>query len=109
VQAVLEAETTQRDLQHITQARDRYRRTLRWHRPQPSTCPIQMLVNEAYTRRDPALGWDTLARGGLHIHKVPGNHDTYIREHVEMTAQTLKACLDSALEPDHTPQLRCSE
>jgi amino acid adenylation domain-containing protein len=108
-QAVLETAMPQRHLQHITQARACYGWTLRGHRPQPYTGPIQLLVSEAYYRRDPTLGWDTLARGGVHLHQVPGNHETYIREHVEMTAQTLKACLDSALDQTTPPQRGGSE
>ena len=96
-QAVVELTASGRSRQHIMEARHRYRLTLRRHRPQPYSGPIQLLVNEQYHRRGPALGWDGLARGGLKIHKLPGNHDTYIREHVHVTATTLRTCLDDAL------------
>ncbi len=45
--------------------------------------------------RDPFLGWQQVARGGLDVHEVPGNHGTLIREpHVRVLAQRLRACLD---------------
>ena len=78
-------------------ARHRYRLTLRRHRPQPYAGPIELLVNEQYHQRDdPSLGWDTLGRGGVHIHKVPGDHDSYIRELVHVTAEELRTCLEDA-------------
>ena len=57
----------------------------------------QLLVNEKFHQRDdPSLGWETLGRGGVHIHKVPGNHDSYLREFVQVTAEELRACLEDA-------------
>jgi thioesterase domain-containing protein len=96
-EAVLASDATQRNLHHVVHARHRYRLTLRRHRPQPYAGPIELLVNEQYHQRDdPSLGWDTLGRGGMHIHKVPGNHDSYIREHLQVTAEELRACLEDA-------------
>jgi len=105
-EVVLESGTTVDTRQRIIQARHRYRLTLRRHRPRPYAGPLDLLVNEQFYQRDPALGWDALARGGTRIHQVPGNHDTYIREHLEATAATLRACLDNAqarLEPSVMP------
>jgi len=98
--AVLAAALPPLTLEPIAKARARYCRTLCWHRPRPYDGPIHMLVNETYYRHDPTLGWDTLARGGLHLHKVPGNHDTYIREYAQMTAQALHACLETTADAD---------
>jgi hypothetical protein len=96
-QAVVESDTTQGNHQRVIHARHRYRLTLRRHRLQPYAGPIELLVNEEYHQRDdPSLGWDTLGRGGVHIHKVPGNHDAYIREHLQMTAGELRKCLEDA-------------
>ena len=104
--AVVESNTTERYQQHIMEARHRYRLTLRRHRPQPYNGPIDLLVNEHYHQQDPALGWDRLAQGRLNIHKMPGNHDTYIREHVQVTATTLRACLDDASTGSSQPPLQ---
>jgi amino acid adenylation domain-containing protein len=96
-QAVIESDTTRGTRQRVMDARHRYRLTLRGHRPQPYDGPIELLVNEQYHQReDPSLGWDRLGRGGVHIHKVPGNHDSYLRELVQATAEELRACLDDA-------------
>jgi amino acid adenylation domain-containing protein len=95
--AVLESDATQRNPHHVVRARHCYRLTLRQHRPQPYAGPIELLVNEQYHQRDdPSLGWDTLGREGVHIHKVPGNHDSYIREFVHVTAEELRTCLEDA-------------
>jgi thioesterase domain-containing protein len=96
-EAVLESDTTQVNRQRVIHARHRYRLTLRRHRPQPYAGPIELLVNEQYHQRDdPSLGWDTLGSGVVHIHKVPGDHDSYLRELVQVTAEELRACLEDA-------------
>ena len=43
------------------------------------------------------MGWDQLALGGLEIHKLPGDHDSYIREHVQSAAKELRECLGKAV------------
>jgi thioesterase domain-containing protein len=102
-ETVLELDTTQANRRRVMHARHRYRLTLRRHRPQPYAGPIELLVNEQYHQRDdPSLGWDTLGRGAVHIHKVPGDHDSYLREFVQGTADELRACLEDAVR--RTPQ-----
>ena len=93
-QAVVEVNTDRRAVEHIDWIRDRYRRVLRWHNPKPYEGPIHLLVNEKYYSRNRTLGWGQLT--GLAIHKMPGNHDTYLREHLKATAQELRQCLDTA-------------
>ena len=95
-QAVVEVNTDSRAVEHIDWIRDRYRRVLRSHNPKPYEGPIHILVNEEYYTRDHTLGWGQLALKGLKIHKLPGNHDTYLREHLKATAQELRQCLDTA-------------
>jgi thioesterase domain-containing protein/uncharacterized protein Usg len=95
-QAVLEVNTDKRIVDHLDRIRDRYRRVLRWHNPKLYDGQVHVLVNEEYYTRDRTLGWGKLALKGLEIHKLPGNHDTYIREHVKDTAQELRLCLDTA-------------
>jgi acyl transferase domain-containing protein/thioesterase domain-containing protein/acyl carrier protein len=49
------------------------------------------------TRRNPTLGWETLAGGGLEIHDVPGGHTSMFEEpNVRTLAETLKAILPSS-------------
>lgn len=48
-------------------------------------------------RRDPTLGWGNLAQEEVEIHEIPGTHLTILRQpHVQVLAETLKVCLDSA-------------
>ena len=61
------------------------------------------------TRRNPTLGWETLAGGGLEIHEVPGDHISMFDEpNVRTLAETLKAILpsfDSRRETDTAEKL----
>jgi thioesterase domain-containing protein/acyl carrier protein len=44
---------------------------------------------------DPTLGWSEWAAEGVDVHIVPGNHATMVyKPHVEVLAETLRACLD---------------
>ena len=48
------------------------------------------------TRRNPTLGWETIAGGGLEIHDVPGSHYTMCEEpNVRTLAERLKPILSS--------------
>lgn len=48
------------------------------------------------TRRNPTLGWETIAGGGLEIHEVPGSHYTMCEEpNVRTLAERLKPILSS--------------
>jgi thioesterase domain-containing protein len=45
--------------------------------------------------RDPHLGWDGVAAGGVEVCEVPGDHSTLLEEpHVQILAAQLKSCLD---------------
>jgi thioesterase domain-containing protein/acyl carrier protein len=69
------------------------------HRPRPYGGRVTLLVSADNDRQGLADGWRRLAGGGLAVHRVPGDHDTYIRDTPEATAERLQACLDEAL-PD---------
>jgi len=44
--------------------------------------------------RDPHLGWSKLAKGGVDVHFIPGDHGTVLKEpHVQGLAAALKKCL----------------
>ena len=48
------------------------------------------------TRRNPTLGWETIAGGGLEIHDVPGSHYTMCEEpNVRTLAEKLKPVLSA--------------
>ena len=48
-------------------------------------------------RFDYEMGWTTLARGGVEVHEVPGDHHTMIVEpNVQVLAAELSACIEKA-------------
>ncbi|HTN72708.1 MAG TPA: amino acid adenylation domain-containing protein, partial [Methylomirabilota bacterium] len=73
-----------------------YMETLRRYRPRPYGGRMSLLVNENSYQRDPALGWAHGTAIGIEIHKLPGDHTSYIREHVQVAAKQLRECLEKA-------------
>jgi thioesterase domain-containing protein len=46
---------------------------------------------------EPCLGWDSVAAGGVEVHRVSGMHGKLVKEpHVEGLATRLKTCLEQA-------------
>jgi thioesterase domain-containing protein/acyl carrier protein len=51
--------------------------------------------------RDPQLGWGKLARGGVDLHFIPGDHTNVLKEpHVQGLAAEMKKCLLQSSEQD---------
>lgn len=74
-----------------------YSRAIRRYRPGPYPGKMILLVNdELYRRSLPHLGWDGLVAEGVEVHKVPGDHMSYIRGHIDVTATTIRECLEKA-------------
>ena len=90
---MLQTVTNRQDLEYIHLIRAIYRLRLREHKPKPYEGRLHLFVNEQWHRRDPELGWRKLVCGGLEVHKLPGNHRTYIRDHVQVAAEQLRKCL----------------
>jgi thioesterase domain-containing protein/acyl carrier protein len=44
---------------------------------------------------DPYLGWNAIARQGVEIHKIPGDHTSIMRS--QILANKLKSCIDQAM------------
>jgi surfactin synthase thioesterase subunit len=61
-----------------------------------SDYPNKLSASEKLYHEDSTLGWSELAGNNLHTHPVPGDHDSYLREHVYVTAQQLRKCLEEA-------------
>jgi hypothetical protein len=55
------------------------------------------------------MGWRGVARGGLVVHKVPGNHDTVLRVYGKEFAELLLKCMDDSLPESGQPQLKTTE
>ncbi len=54
---------------------------------------------------DPTIGWENLARAGVEIHWLPGDHHTMVAQpHVQQLAAQLQSCLDrSSTTPGGSP------
>jgi amino acid adenylation domain-containing protein len=64
------------------------------YRPQPSDLRITLFVAEGEKRRDPWLGWKTIAKE-VEVHKVPGSHRTILKgSNAEVLAEMLASRLD---------------
>jgi amino acid adenylation domain-containing protein len=62
----------------------------------PYAGKITLIANEHRRNADPTLTWGKLALGGVEVHKIPGNHNTYITENIHVVAKVLKECLAKA-------------
>jgi len=73
-----------------------YSRAIYRYRPKAYVGRLILLVHDDIERADPTLGWKKFVRGGIEVCTVPGNHNTYIRDHVETTAERLREYLEAA-------------
>jgi amino acid adenylation domain-containing protein len=81
---------------HAQLAKEAYCLAVMRYRLRPYDGRITLLVNEEWYRSDPNLRWADLANGGVELRTIPGNHLTYITEHIQVLARELKECLDRA-------------
>ena len=58
---------------------------------------ITLFVNEVQHRFDREMGWKKLAKGGLDIHKLPGDHDTTLPLYGQEFARRLLKCIDESM------------
>jgi thioesterase domain-containing protein/acyl carrier protein len=97
-QAVLDIDHLGMSAPHVELARANYRRVVRRYRPGSYAGRMAIVACEKLCRKDPALGWSGLAQKGLHTHQVPGDHETYLREYVQVAAKELRKSLDQATQ-----------
>ena len=71
--------------------------------PQIRFGDVIVFVNEEWYQADPTLGWTQLATGGFEVHKIPGNHATYITDHIDVLASALRQCLERAASETQRP------
>jgi thioesterase domain-containing protein len=71
--------------------------TARDYQPQPCDAPMVLFRSAVLQRgwfRDPQLGWGKLARAGLKVYEMPGEHDTmFLEPVVQRLASLLNECL----------------
>ena len=82
---------------HNHYARSKHFEALVSYKPQRYVGRITLFVNEDDYHKNPTLGWDNLANGGLEIQELPGGHNSILEEpNVQVLAEKLKVCLDKA-------------
>ena len=86
-------EARSRDVEYVRRS---YTRTLYSYRPKPYFGKVTLLINEETYQSSPNLGWEDLIKGGFEVHKLPGDHTSYIRDHVDIAAQKVRECLEKA-------------
>jgi acetoacetyl-CoA synthetase len=67
------------------------------YRPRRYRGPITLVACDDNARRGLAKPWRAIAGGGLDVHTVSGNHDTYLRDTPREAAAVIARCLDRAV------------
>ncbi|MCU1283443.1 MAG: hypothetical protein JWM53_6989 [bacterium] len=70
----------------------RYIRACMRYRPRHYAGRIALLASDANLRRGIADGWRRVC-AGVTVHRVPGNHQSYARQHAAATAEQLRMCI----------------
>jgi thioesterase domain-containing protein len=76
------------------EAERNYVRVLIRYRPRPYPGPVTLLADEESFAQGMAREWARWAGGGLALHKVPGNHENYLREIADVTLEQLRTLLE---------------
>ena len=79
----------------VARQRAEYVRTLLDHAPRPFPGHAHLILSEERRGRNVAASWAPLASSWT-IEEVPGDHNTYIREHVDRVAEALRGWLQKA-------------
>ncbi|CAA9575722.1 MAG: hypothetical protein AVDCRST_MAG59-4146 [uncultured Thermomicrobiales bacterium] len=69
------------------------------YRPRPFPGRVTLFENEAWHRDHPATEWATVAAGGLEVEVVPGDHRTYLVDHLDVVADRLRTKLAAPVAP----------
>jgi thioesterase domain-containing protein/acyl carrier protein len=75
-------------------------------RPESYEGPLTLFYAKETNRQATIKKWKKLVPGAVEICYVPGDHETYIREHVDVLAKQLRLCLDKAAATSSDDSLR---
>jgi hypothetical protein len=75
-----------------------YRRLGYSHRVAEYPGNIMLLVNNQQSFLDKYMGWKNVARGGLDVHTVPGDHLTVLTVYGRQFGELLRKSLDEVLQ-----------
>jgi amino acid adenylation domain-containing protein len=81
-----------------------YRRLLYSHTPKHYPGRITLIVNEEQARFEKDLGWTGIARGGLDVHTVSGDHFTVMESHANEVAQAILSAMGEAAVGQSIPE-----
>jgi thioesterase domain-containing protein len=74
------------------------------YEPEPCDWPVVLVRSQVLQTgwfRDPQLGWAKVARGGLQVVEMPGEHDAmFLEPDVQRLGSTLNQCLQKAMAAD---------
>jgi hypothetical protein len=66
---------------------------LKQYRPRPYPGPVTVLANQDWLARYPALGWAPPAVGRLHLHELPGDHQGFLEDNLDLIGDLLRPLL----------------
>ncbi|HEY6830471.1 MAG TPA: alpha/beta fold hydrolase, partial [Gemmatimonadaceae bacterium] len=69
-----------------------YIETLRRYRPRKYSGPVAIIASN-HDDQDPTEGWSDVVEGRITVHRVHGDHESYIRVFVKEASLRLRACL----------------
>jgi len=89
----------QRAVVEVKRRRGAHQRTMFSYRPHPYTGRITLLLTDSAAAENVSAAWAELASGGVDVHRLPGDHRSYMREHADVTAACLQRCLETNAIP----------
>jgi amino acid adenylation domain-containing protein len=81
-------------IRRLQRQQESYVQTLRGYRPRPYKGQISLIYNENAYAIDPRGGWTNLVSGDVASYCAKGNHESYIRGHVQSLAKLVRQCLE---------------
>jgi amino acid adenylation domain-containing protein len=89
----------------IAESRQRHVRLLHDYRPVPYPGHITVIASEQYYCFDRYMGWEKIARDGVTLHRLPGDHQTLLTLHSKQVAQLLRHRMDEGLPDAAHPEI----
>ena len=84
-----------------------YRRLGYNHRLAEYPGRIMLLVNDQQSRFDKYMGWKNIAREGLDVHPIPGDHLTVLTIYGRHVGELLRKRMDEVLQ-EHDSEITCN-
>jgi thioesterase domain-containing protein len=85
------------ELAAVHARRRRYQRLMHAYRPLEYAGRVTILMSGDPGRANPVPGWTGIARGGVNVEQLGGDHYSYVRGQFRATASRLRSCLNRAL------------